>query len=114
MFISIHQEHQMSEKENIQDRGLMMQGCRYCHNKIKYSNKHDSYYCDKCNEWLEEQCSDEYCNKCKSRPEKPMPVVCSSCKSKTKHSKRKNKYVCRVCGCHTDFSKGYKSITLFN
>ena len=32
---------------------------------------YDSYYCESCNEWLENSCTDSNCKFCKQRPEKP-------------------------------------------
>lgn len=45
----------------------------YCtiHNKSKYSEKYDSYYCIDCNRWIEPKCSDPNCEFCKDRPDKP-------------------------------------------
>ena len=40
-----------------------------------YCSDHDAFYCNTCDIWLEKQCSDEYCQDCSSRPEKPSLVV---------------------------------------
>lgn len=44
--------------------------CR-CGYKKLYSAEFDSYYCEKCNEWLEDVCTDRdyvYCNNQPNRP----------------------------------------------
>ncbi len=37
----------------------------------QYSDKHDAYYCDVCDIWLEGKCDDELCYFCVVRPKKP-------------------------------------------
>ena len=34
--------------------------------------KHDAYYCPKCNRWIEPICDDPTCEYCKERPKKPL------------------------------------------
>ena len=49
--------------------------CRICEQKTKYYNrKHDAYYCEACDEWLEKSCGDPDCDYCNDRPEKPSMV----------------------------------------
>lgn len=39
----------------------------------KYSEEHDTYYCEQCNKWLEPKCNDSaYCGFCPDRPDKPI------------------------------------------
>ena len=45
--------------------------CSKCRSETKYSNKYDAYYCELCNKWLENTCSDPECTYCQTRPEKP-------------------------------------------
>lgn len=40
----------------------------------RYNEKHDAYYCLKCNQWLEDGCADKKCDYCKNRPKKPSDV----------------------------------------
>lgn len=35
---------------------------------------HDAYWCERCDIWLEEACTDQSCVFCKNRPEKPSMV----------------------------------------
>ena len=44
--------------------------CNKCGSEHQYSNKYDSYYCELCNKWLEEKCSDTECDFCAIRPNK--------------------------------------------
>lgn len=48
--------------------------CSNCTSERQYSNKYDAYYCELCNIWLEEKCSDPECQYCPTRPEKPSQV----------------------------------------
>jgi hypothetical protein len=48
--------------------------CPKCNEKRIYSDKFDAYFCIKCNEWLEDQCSDPYCEYCAKRPPKPSEI----------------------------------------
>jgi len=36
--------------------------------------KHDAYYDDKKDEWLEGKCGQKYCDMCNHRPDKPSEV----------------------------------------
>ena len=40
----------------------------------QYSQKHDSYYCEVKDVWLEEGCDDNTCEFCVDRPERPSMV----------------------------------------
>ena len=51
--------------------GLKKHSCPKCRKIKSYSNMYDSYYCESCNEWLENSCTDSNCKFCKQRPEKP-------------------------------------------
>ena len=42
-----------------------------CGSKKKYSEEYDTYYCESCNIWLEDECDDAGCEFCKDRPKKP-------------------------------------------
>jgi len=42
-----------------------------CNGNEKYSEEYDSYYCDTCNKWLEDICTDRECLFCKTRPATP-------------------------------------------
>jgi len=39
--------------------------------KTDYSEPWDSYYCKKCDIWLEDRCKDTECMFCSNRPKKP-------------------------------------------
>lgn len=45
--------------------------CLDCNSKKLYSEGYDTYYCKPCNKWLEEKCSDVYCEYCARRPLTP-------------------------------------------
>ena len=45
--------------------------CPKCGSKKEYSKDYDSYFCKKCNTWLEPHCTDQRCDFCKRRPAKP-------------------------------------------
>jgi len=45
--------------------------CKSCNFEKKYNEKHDAYYCESCDEWLEKNCGDPECDYCADRPEKP-------------------------------------------
>lgn len=45
--------------------------CLYCKNKLKRSEKYDSFYCQKCLYWTERICPDRNCEFCKNRPKYP-------------------------------------------
>lgn len=46
--------------------------CNHDKTTLDYSEEHDSYFCAKCNEWLENDCKDTKCEYCKNRPDKPL------------------------------------------
>lgn len=45
--------------------------CKKCNEQGIRDIELDSYYCDKCDEWLEEKCSSTECEFCSKRPNKP-------------------------------------------
>jgi lipopolysaccharide biosynthesis regulator YciM len=48
--------------------------CPKCDAMKNYSNEYDSWFCESCNEWLEDICTDRDCEFCKRRPIKPNGV----------------------------------------
>jgi hypothetical protein len=46
--------------------------CKKCKTEVSYSEKFDTYYCEKCNLWLEERCVDPLCKLCVTRPIRPV------------------------------------------
>lgn len=51
-----------------------MKKCKTCNSDKKYNAKHDAYYCESCDEWLEKNCGDPECDYCRDRPEKPSMI----------------------------------------
>ncbi len=49
-----------------------MNECPECGSPNKYSAEYDTYYCERCNLWLEEKCNDPKCEYCNKRPDYPM------------------------------------------
>jgi len=49
-----------------------MFNCKECKKKLSYNEKHDAYYCKRCNIWNEKNCGFEKCCFCRDRPEKPL------------------------------------------
>ena len=45
-----------------------------CKKPKSYSEKHDCFYCEPCNLWVEEKCDDKECEYCRARP--PQPSDC--------------------------------------
>ena len=45
--------------------------CPKCGVDKTYSKKYDSYYCQPCNEWLDDICNDRECLFCRTRPVTP-------------------------------------------
>lgn len=45
--------------------------CPKCGTGKTYSADYDAYYCESCNEWLEDICNDRECLFCKTRPATP-------------------------------------------
>lgn len=39
-----------------------------CGKTKSYSTEYDTYYCENCNKWLEDTCSDRNCYFCNNRP----------------------------------------------
>ena len=39
-----------------------------CGAKKSYSDEYDAYYCNSCQQWLEDKCSDPTCEFCANRP----------------------------------------------
>lgn len=50
---------------------LNKEACPKCETPKTYSSTYDAYYCEQCNEWLEDICNDRSCAFCNSRPLKP-------------------------------------------
>ena len=50
---------------------LEKHACPKCKGGKSYSKTYDSYYCESCNEWLEDICTDRDCEFCKNRPFNP-------------------------------------------
>ena len=48
--------------------------CETCGSEKLYNKKHDALYCELCNKWIEEKCSDPKCEFCQNRPKKPSLV----------------------------------------
>lgn len=48
--------------------------CSKCNEELSFNEKHDSYYCEKCDEWAEKKCKDDVCCFCFDRPEHPSSV----------------------------------------
>lgn len=48
--------------------------CEHALSGQSYSKKHDSYYCEECDKWLEKSCKDKACDFCGERPAKPSEV----------------------------------------
>jgi hypothetical protein len=48
--------------------------CSTCSSERQYSEKYDAHFCELCNKWLEDKCSDPGCFFCAERPEKPSMV----------------------------------------
>ncbi len=45
--------------------------CSICDNYLIYYEKYDAFFCAYCNEWTGFKCSDNNCEFCKDRPERP-------------------------------------------
>ena len=50
----------------------MKWNCEFCNEEKRYNRIYDCYYCQYCNAWLEEKCTDSQCQFCPKRPEKPL------------------------------------------
>ena len=55
------------------DSGHKLQGnwCQVCNSEVQYSVRYDAHYCELCNAWLEEKCTEPDCEYCAARPDKP-------------------------------------------
>lgn len=42
-----------------------------CGNNLSHDEWHDCYFCEKCDKWKKEKCSDSKCEYCSKRPDKP-------------------------------------------
>lgn len=49
--------------------------CPACNSERQYAYKYDAFYCELCNMWLEDKCTDPECEYCTTRPEKPSQVI---------------------------------------
>lgn len=52
----------------MQFKGQYMKKCKH---NLKYNSQWDSYFCDKCDIWTDDQCRDPACMFCPDRPKKP-------------------------------------------
>lgn len=52
-------------------RGVPVMTCEKCGSRLKHSERHDAFYCPRCDEWTERKCRDPDCEFCRDRPEKP-------------------------------------------
>lgn len=48
--------------------------CSTCKFNLVYYDNFDTYFCPKCNSWIESKCSDPSCKYCPNRPEKPLAL----------------------------------------
>lgn len=48
--------------------------CGHAKKFLKRNEKHDAYYCEKCDAWIEKQCGSPRCDFCPTRPAKPSEV----------------------------------------
>lgn len=46
--------------------------CFKCKSNLLYYDDFDTYFCPKCNSWIELNCSDPQCKYCPNRPVKPL------------------------------------------
>jgi len=53
----------------------MNKNCEVCGNQFHISEKHDSYFCEPCDEWKEKICVDDTCIECTTRPERPSQII---------------------------------------
>jgi len=53
----------------------MKKFCEVCGNQCHYSEKHDAYFCDPCDEWKEKRCTTDSCTECTTRPERPSQII---------------------------------------
>lgn len=48
--------------------------CPDCLETKTYHSKHDTFYCEHCDQWLEGICQEGTCHFCQDRPERPSQV----------------------------------------
>jgi len=48
--------------------------CSIHDRELSYMSSNDAYYCEKCDEWAEDECSDDFCGYCRNRPDQPSQV----------------------------------------
>ncbi|MGY3188992.1 hypothetical protein [Lysinibacillus sp. TE18511] len=51
---------------------IKQEKCSKCKFNLVYYDDFDSYFCPKCNSWIESKCSDPTCKYCSNRPETPL------------------------------------------
>lgn len=49
--------------------------CSTCKFNLVYYDDFDTYFCPKCNNWIESKCSDPNCKYCPNRTEKPLSLT---------------------------------------
>jgi methionyl-tRNA synthetase len=49
--------------------------CPDCHELKTYHSQHDTFYCENCDQWLEDTCGDAGCPYCTGRPSRPSQVT---------------------------------------
>ena len=54
------------------ENGVHCPLCEKCSAQTRYSDRYDSHYCAKCNEWTSQNCGDPECCFCEGRPDKPI------------------------------------------
>ncbi len=70
---TMNNEHDDTTSTN--DLGLIGETsrlCPTCNKQVYYSYRYDALFSIKCNEWLEENCGDPYCEFCSNRPSRPL------------------------------------------
>ena len=45
------------------------------HGELSRSDRHDAYFCEECDRWAEDRCSDPHCGYCSERPDRPSEVT---------------------------------------
>ena len=49
--------------------------CTVCGNWFHFDTVFDAYFCDPCDEWASNKCSDTQCSQCDRRPKRPSHVL---------------------------------------
>lgn len=49
----------------------LLSRCSSCLHPLAYNEEHDSEFCEPCDEWREDSCTDPDCEYCLARPDKP-------------------------------------------